>query len=249
MENVGARVLVVEDDRATQVLLRAGIAKIPGVELCPERPGDGREGLRAIRTWMPDLVLLDLVMPNWSGLYLLEELRWDPPEVRPRIVVVSRVTSEYIVDLAFSLGADFYLRKPVNLEELTRLVELLLRRAAPPPSHPWGQAQRILREMGAQQEWLGFRWAALVAEQLAGHVEEMLLKESYYPAIRESGGTYDSVDKNIRDLVAKLHARNSPAYQKLMGGARARRPANKEFLQCLAREVEVRTGLKGSGAT
>lgn len=240
----GTRVLVVEDERSTRRLLRAFLEELPGVILCPEEPANGAEALRTARAWEPDLVLLDLVMPEWSGLYFLEELERDPLPQRPRIIVLSRVSSEWMVEQVLALGADFFLRKPANLTELGRLVGLLSRRSPHREGPARGQAERLLREMGAQEEWMGFRWAALTVEALVGHVGERLMKEVYYPAIRESGGSYDSVDKNIRDLVAQLHAAGTPAYEALMGGKPARRPSNGTFLRRLAGEVERRIGWK-----
>lgn len=241
---IGTRVLVVEDERSTRRLLRAFLDGLPGVILCPEEPVNGAEALRIARAWEPDLVLLDLVMPEWSGLYFLEELERDPLPRRPRIIVLSRVSSEWMVEQVLALGADFFLRKPANLTELGRLVGMLSRRSPHEEGQARGQAERLLREMGAQEEWMGFRWAALAVEALVGHIGERLMKEVYYPAIRESGGSYDSVDKNIRDLVAQLHAVSTPAYERLMGGKPARRPSNGTFLRCLAGEVERRIGWK-----
>ena len=77
------RTLVVEDDRATRMLLEDWVRTRPELELCPWSAADGEEGMRLIRDWQPQLVLLDLIMPQCSGISLLRELERDPPPVRP----------------------------------------------------------------------------------------------------------------------------------------------------------------------
>lgn len=238
------RTLVVEDDRATRMLLEDWVRTRPELELCPWSAADGEEGMRLIRDWQPQLVLLDLIMPQCSGISLLRELERDPPPVRPRILVLSKVGSELIVDQVLSMGVDFYLRKPVNLSELGNLVDLLICRIPQREPVLRGQAWEILAEMGAQSEWKGSLCAALAAECLAGHIGERLMKELYYAAIRESGGTYQSVDKNIRDLVHQLHQKGAASYQRIVRSDT--RPSNRAFLQAVAREIERRTGLKSS---
>lgn len=238
------RTLVVEDDRATRMLLEDWVRTRPELELCPWSAADGEEGMRLIRDWQPQLVLLDLIMPQCSGISLLRELERDPPPVRPRILVLSKVGSELIVDQVLSMGVDFYLRKPVNLSELGNLVDLLICRIPRQEPVLRGQAWEILAEMGAQSEWKGSLCAALAAECLAGHIGERLMKELYYAAIRESGGTYQSVDKNIRDLVHQLHQKGAASYQRIVKSDT--RPSNRAFLRAVAREIERRTGLKSS---
>lgn len=235
------RVLLVEDDGATRALLRARLCHVSGIEVCSEEGRNGVEGLRLIRELNPHLVLLDLVMPQMSGLALLSELKQDPPACRPRVVVISKVNSEPVVERVFALGADFYLQKPVNLSELAELIPALF---GPNPSTQVdgrGQAGEILRELGASPEVQGYRWAALAAEALANQ-EGMLLKEAYYPAIHLSGASYNSIDKNIRDMIRGLHRVNKTEYRAFLGEAAARCPSCGAFLKRLAQEVRRRTG-------
>ena len=233
----GIHILLVENDAGTRKLLRDGLESLSSLPLYIDEAADGREGLEAIRTRGPDLVLLDLVMPRMSGLGLLLALREDPPERVPQIVVLSRVSSETVIERVLDLGVDFFFQKPVELGELTAVIQALcLPRPVREPlrrSRVW----RLLEELGAPEHRVGSRWMALTAQTLAYGPEGMLLKEAYFPAIQQSRSSYSTVDKNIRDVIQVIHHTAAPAYQKLMGGIPSRCPSSGVFLGRLAQEL------------
>jgi len=76
----------------------------------------------------PDLVLLDINMPEVSGLDLLEFLRRRPEWKDLPVVMLSTEAADVTVDQALSLGADDYITKPVTLEELEQAVQKALKR-------------------------------------------------------------------------------------------------------------------------
>ena len=69
---------------------------------------------------------------------------------------------------------------------------------------------------------------------------EMLLKEAYYAVRRPGDSAYMTVDKNIRDLIQRLHRSGSAEYQKLWPPSHGRAPTCGEFLHLLAEEVRRR---------
>jgi len=68
----------------------------------------------------PDLIILDINMPEISGLDMVEFLRRRPETSRLPIVVLSSETTDEIVDKALNLGADEFIKKPVTIEELEK---------------------------------------------------------------------------------------------------------------------------------
>ncbi|MBN2495407.1 MAG: response regulator transcription factor [Deltaproteobacteria bacterium] len=117
------RILVIEDDNA----LRNGLAlnfRAQGYEaICA---ADGDEGMRRAFDDQPDLIVLDIMLPGWSGLEILSELR-DRGERTPVLILSARnKTREKIEGLG--LGADDYVTKPFELPELLARVEAMLRR-------------------------------------------------------------------------------------------------------------------------
>lgn len=237
------RVVLIEDDPTARKLLRDGLSVVP-VEI--DEAEDGQEGLALIEERSPDLVILDLVMPRVSGLGVLLALKKNPPKLRPRILVVSRVSSLPLVDRVLDLGADFYFQKPVCLDELLETIQALFPNPSPTSPVPplrRSLADRLLEEMGAPEHLQGRRWLALAAEALAAsETGHMLLKEAYYSAMCQGGTSYAAVDKNIRDVIRRIHAVHSHLYQAIMGGMPERCPSNGDFLRHLARELRRRTG-------
>lgn len=219
------RVLVAEDDPAARRLLADTIPTLPGLSLCGTAE-DGLTCLELIDQVRPDAVLLDLVMPGMDGLAVLRALSRQPD--RPVVVVLSQASHQGVVKCALSLGASYYLVKPVNCQILPQLLRSLC--LAPLAR----TAIELLEGMGACG--LGVEAAAQAAAVLCQD-PDALLKEAYAPTIAAQRTGYASVEKNIRSMVDKLHAALSPAYVALMGGPPDRRPSNLVFLRKLARAV------------
>ena len=121
------RVLVVDDeptlrDALTYTLRRNGYAV--------ETAGDGLEALTKAREQAPDLIVLDVMLPNLDGFQVVRTLR---AESTVPILVLSARGEEFDRVLGLELGADDYLSKPFAMRELLARVKSLLRRAQMPP--------------------------------------------------------------------------------------------------------------------
>ncbi|MCB0872191.1 MAG: response regulator transcription factor, partial [Thermoleophilia bacterium] len=116
-------ILVVEDDEAIAEsvayhLTRAGHRVL--------RAGDGAQGLRIFKAQRPDLVILDLMLPQLDGWRFTEEVRSE--DQRVPVIVCSARNSEYDRVHGLELGADDYVVKPFSMKELTARVSAQLRR-------------------------------------------------------------------------------------------------------------------------
>jgi DNA-binding response OmpR family regulator len=136
------RVLVVEDSELAAGL-RANF-EIEGYQV--DVAENGRRGLDLARRLAPDLVVLDMMLPDLDGLQLLRTLRQEG-RTMPVLVLTARGHESDKV-LALKLGADDYLTKPFGLLELLARVEALLRRsgAAREPDAAWRFGEVELRE-------------------------------------------------------------------------------------------------------
>ncbi len=108
-------ILIVEDDKFARVFLRDCLAEL---QCRIEEAVDGDDALAKIAQVIPDLVLLDLVMPKKSGLEVLKAVRAAAPI--PPILVVSSLDTDKLIQQALSAGANGYISKPfAPIEVLT----------------------------------------------------------------------------------------------------------------------------------
>src|SRR5579885_233285 len=120
-----ARVLIVEDNAD----LASGIEynlNLEGYETCIAE--DGRRALTVAEQWVPDLILLDLMLPELDGYQVLQTLRGRG--VKTPVVILTARGEEADKVRGFRLDADQYVTKPFGVLELLERVRALLRRAA-----------------------------------------------------------------------------------------------------------------------
>jgi two-component system KDP operon response regulator KdpE len=124
----GALILVVEDEPA---ILRAVRTNLSGHGFQVETAATGAEGLEAYRRRRPDLIMLDLGLPDMDGTELIRQVR---QEASTPIIVLSVRGGERDKVAALDFGADDYVTKPFGVDELLARVRVALRHAARPSS-------------------------------------------------------------------------------------------------------------------
>lgn len=120
-------ILVVDDESQITRVLRTTLA---GHGYGIRTAGDGDEALEVMRDWTPDLVITDLAMPNMTGLELCQRIR---AKSQVPIIVLSVRGEEKPKVEALDAGADDYITKPFNMNELLARVRAALRRAGAAP--------------------------------------------------------------------------------------------------------------------
>jgi two-component system KDP operon response regulator KdpE len=123
---MSARILVVDDERQLRLTLRRSL---DGYGYTVREAEDGGSGLAAFDAFKPDVVLLDLVLPDMSGVDVCRELRLSH---RTPIILLSVVGDEQTKIAALDEGADDYLTKPFSAGELLARIRVALRHSAGP---------------------------------------------------------------------------------------------------------------------
>ena len=128
-------ILVVEDD---EIVARTIERSLRGHEFRVSVARSGVQGLQAARREPPALVLLDVIMPGMDGYAVCREMRADPILSNVPIVFLTAKAKDEDKISGFRLGADDYVTKPFNVDELLLRVRAVLRRAYPTerPANP-----------------------------------------------------------------------------------------------------------------
>ena len=126
-----ARILVVEDEKDLQEVLAYNLRQAGHTAIVV---GGGNDALAAVTEHRPDLLLLDLMLPDVSGVEICRRLKGDPLTRELPIVMVTAKGDEVDRVVGFELGADDYVVKPYSLRELLLRVDAVLRRTIPGPS-------------------------------------------------------------------------------------------------------------------
>jgi two-component system response regulator PhoP len=205
------RLLLVEDDPN---LSRSLAAQLEQAGYSVEKSTDGREGLYYAREYPVDLAIVDLGLPSMSGVELIKQLRADGKEY-PILVLTARDRWQDKVE-ALKLGADDYVVKPFNVEELLARVDALLRRAG-----GWAQSELVcgpitldtrtqdVKVNGSKLELTSFEYKLL--EYLMLHAGEVLSKTQITEALYSEDFERDSnvIEVFIGRLRRKLDPENS----------------------------------------
>ncbi len=121
-----ARILIVDDERHNRQLLEVMLAN-EGFSL--QTAAGGEEALAMVAVEIPDLILLDVMMPGMDGYQVATRIKGDPATEHVRIIMLTALDDRNSRMHGLSTGAEGYLAKPVNRAELTAGIRALLRLA------------------------------------------------------------------------------------------------------------------------
>ena len=122
------RVLIVEDDADIRELIRYNLAQEGFIV---EEAADGVQALDKVKRRVPDLMVLDLMLPGMPGLQVCRQMRAERETAHLPILIVTAKGTEVDKVLGLEMGADDYVVKPFSPRELVARVKALLRRANP----------------------------------------------------------------------------------------------------------------------
>ncbi|TAK10236.1 MAG: response regulator [Candidatus Manganitrophaceae bacterium] len=223
MTNREPTILVIEDETPIlhfiQTTLSGAGYRVVGAE-------DGKEGLAQAMAWNPDVVLLDLGLPDIDGLEVIRRLReWTS---KPIIVLTARAQERDKVT-ALDLGADDYLTKPFGIEELLARMRVALRRTA-------------RTEAGESVFQLGELRVDLEKRQVFVAGEEIHLSPTEYKLLTvlvRHAGKVITHRQLLKEVWGPLHADDAPYLRVYMRQLRNKLEANPAQPRYLVTELGV----------
>jgi DNA-binding response OmpR family regulator len=207
---VKPRILVVDDEPEVVELVEFNLKKA-GFDVLTAT--DGAAALKKARAEQPNLIVLDLMMPEIDGLEVCKILRRDPATARIPIIMLTAKAAEVDRIVGLELGADDYVTKPFSPRELVLRINKVLRRGQPEPTEPdtfkFGdllidRPRHLVKWRGKSVELTNteFKLLTLLAKR-CGRVQsrEQLLRDVW-----EYSATVDTrtVDTHMRRLREKL---------------------------------------------
>lgn len=207
----GARVLVIDDEPEVGRAVRGGLR---GADFSVEWAATGIEGLERVAQWRPDVILLDLSLPDVDGVEVCRQLRaW----TQTPIIVLSVRAREADKVAALEQGADDYLTKPFGMGELIARIRVALRHTANAAS-PYGgtlmQVGELEMDLERRLVTVGGREARLtpteyeVLKYLMAHTGKVVTHRVLLHAVW--GPSYEAESHYLRVFINQLRRKIEP---------------------------------------
>lgn len=251
------KVAIADDNKEFSDILQECLNREPDIELVGVAY-NGEQILSIIEEKLPDVIILDIIMPHLDGLGVLERLNLSNNTKRPKIIMLTAFGQETITQRVVELGADYYILKPFNMDVLISRIRQLagtvnmshpITAAATMPvikSRPIDvEVTNIIREIGIPAHIKGYQYLRdaimmIVAEvELLGAVTKVL-----YPMIAEKYSTTPSrVERAIRHAIEVAWNRgNIEMINKIFGYTiklDKGKPTNSEFMAMIADKLRM----------
>lgn len=224
---------------------------------------DGIKTMQAIKEHMPEVLVLDMVMPHMDGLGVLESMQTLELEKYPRIIVLSAVGQETITQKAINLGAEYYMVKPFNLDILLKRIHqlsgyesagtgkvnfsrgILHNQEKEPQEDLEINITNIIHEIGVPAHIKGYQY---LRDAITMVVEDMDLlgavTKELYPAIAQVNNTTPSrVERAIRHAIEVAWNRGKIETINSLFGYTVQndkgKPTNSEFIAIIADKLRL----------
>lgn len=228
---------------------------------------DGREALELIQQKQPDLVVLDIIMPHLDGLGVLEKLNGMDLDKMPRVIVLSAVGQDKITQQAITLGADYYVVKPFDMDIFTKRIremfstqdvetkrrsvstQVVQREAAATSRGPIDletEITSIIHEIGVPAHIKGYMYLREAITMVVNDMELLsaVTKELYPSIAKKYNTTASRVERAIRHAIEVAWGRGQvDAINKLFGYTvhnEKEKPTNSEFIAIIADKLRLK---------
>lgn len=254
MRPSSTRIVIADDNIEFMNILREFLSEKSGFEVVGTA-ANGLEAIEIISKNKPDIVLLDIVMPQLDGLGVLEKLRSYHAKRKTQFIVLTAIGSFETTQIALTLGADYYIIKPFDFEELVLRIRQLQSFKNKNELRPVGQKpepgaetsiasqiKRLLDIMGVPSHVKGYQYLifaiSLVVQDLSAI--HSIKKAVYTSVAHEYKTTQTRVERAIRNAIELTWNKGNidrlfTMFEYDMNDTKTR-PSNSEFIITVANE-------------
>jgi two-component system response regulator (stage 0 sporulation protein A) len=230
---------------------------------------DGVEALKLIQEKKPDLVILDMIMPQLDGLEVLVRLKEMDIDPMPRIIVLSAVSHDKISQRAISLGADYYVLKPFDMEVFVERIRQMVNKNIDSYqvklTHTYvdnseienceqvdmiSQITSIIHEIGIPTHIKGYMYLREAINMVVNNIELLSsVTKELYPSIGGKFNTTSSrVERAMRHAIDVAWSRGQiDTINKIFGYTirnEKGRPTNSEFIAMVADMLRLKNKIR-----
>lgn len=245
-ENI--RVIVADDNEITREMIVDCLSDDPQIDVVGQA-SDGREAIRLIKLYNPDVVLLDLVMPMADGIGVMETVSDEMESIRrPRFIIVSAAGSEEIVNHALRTGAAYFIMKPFDGEALIKRIKRTCNdpitiaqenlNASPTVEQ---MVVALLRDIGVSVGMVGYKYlkSAIILAISDPDALTAVTKFIYPVLASKHGSSPNNVERNIRYAIESSWTNTTDekhrAFQNELFSNK--KPTNSEFINICAEKI------------
>jgi two-component system response regulator (stage 0 sporulation protein A) len=255
------QVVIADDNREFGDILNEYLSNQADIEVV----GIARDGLEAcdiIKSKLPDIAILDIIMPHLDGLGVLERVNSMDISKKPLFIVLSAVGQDKITQRALALGAEYYVVKPFDMEVLVSRIRQLknvtqsniiksaysgedLSRSVPKPMNIEAEVTNIMHEIGVPAHIKGYQYLRdaimMVVEDL--EIINSITKQLYPSIAKEYNTTPSRVERAIRHAIEVAWSRGQiDTIDSLFGytiNIGKGKPTNSEFIAMVADKLRL----------
>lgn len=256
------RIAIVDDNISYLKIMREYLSRVRDFEVVGTAE-NGLDACKMIQSEEPDVVLMDIAMPRLGGLGVLEKMHGQPLKNKPQYIIVTALGQDNVSRIAVEMGADFFMIKPVDLDELVLNIKHLyslkhfkeIRTVAPEKTETVGDERNtrirsLLDYIGVPSHLKGYDYIAYAMAIILDDLTAInaMKKQVYTKISRRFNTTPVRVERVIRNAIELTWNRGKlEILEKLFGfddnGSKSK-PSNSEFFIKLAAEFMDKYELK-----
>lgn len=209
--------------------------------------GNGKKAIELIESLWPDIIILDIIIPDCDGVNIVNHIRGNLREYKPVIYILSGLATDAIITTLNDLHIDFYSLKPITLEIVIHNLKNILshkfqnfdgsRRISAPPSE--SVIEDVLSELGLYPHLMSTKY---IYEALLYYLKDsdnyrMLTKVLYPTIAQQNKTTPGAVEKNIRLGISQMGKTNSKLYDEMFPYRSSKKITNSIFLSVTSKYI------------
>ena len=252
--------MIIDDNREYTEFLCQNIRSDKTIEIVGVAY-DGKEALNMLSVADPDVLILDMVMPNLDGIGVLEKVRKTKDEKKPVIIVVSGVINDKLAESVIAMGAEYFMLKPVDVEILMARIHLFaakqgaslkeiktqteLLNAPPKKMDMEFMVTSILHELGIPAHIKGYQYLRHAIMLAVDNLDiiNSITKDLYPTVAKEFNTTSSRAERAIRHAIEVAWDRgDSDVLNSCFGYTIANskgKPTNSEFIALIADKLRL----------